>query len=105
MCFVLLHSVGLSLSIPHSNLVVREGDDIIITCLPSFSVAVEWISTTARGIVEPNTVEYDDPLSHMLVIHNANISHQGNYTCRVVGDTDGVIPTATATVNIRESKE
>lgn len=98
------HSVGLSVSLPESHLVVKEGDIIIIMCLPtSSSVAVQWdisISPAAHGTVEANAVEYDNPL----IIHNANKSHQGNYTCRVVGDLHGVIPSATAAVNVRESR-
>lgn len=104
--FVPSYSTGLSVSIPNNDLVVKEGDDIIVTCLPSsLEVAVEWDISTAHGILEPNTVEYDEPLRHTLVIHSANISHQGNYTCRVVGDIDGVIPSATAAIKVRESKE
>ena len=96
---------GLSLSIIDNDLVVKEGDDISITCLPSSSeVGLEWeipLSAASDGTL----VENEEPLRHTLTIRNANINHEGNYTCQVVGDEDGVIPTVAAFVKVRESKD
>lgn len=102
---VLSLCTGLSLSIIDNDLVVKEGDDISITCLPSSSeVGLEWeipLSASSDGTL----VKYEGPLRHTLTIQNANINHEGNYTCRVVGDEDGVISPLTAFVKVRESKD
>lgn len=85
---------------------MKEGDDITITCLPSsLTVAVEWdMQISATPLTGEGNVEYDEPLRQRIVIRDVDTSHEGNYTCRVVGDADGVIPSATAVVKVRQSK-
>ena len=83
---------------------MKEGDDVSITCLPSsLTVALEWnipITAVHGGAI----VEYDGPLQHEVRIRNAQKNHEGNYTCSVVGDSNGVIPTSTTFIRVRESK-
>ena len=91
---------GLSLSITNDDLVVKEGDDLSITCVPSTStVGLDW--ETPPGVV----VEYDEPLRHTVTIRNANINYEGYYICRVAGDVLGEIANDTAYVKVRESKK
>jgi hypothetical protein len=88
---------GLSLSVTEDDLVVKEGDDLSITCVPSTStVGLEWEIPTGA------VVEYDGPLRHTVTIRNANINHEGHYICRVAGDILGEISSATAFVKVRE---
>ena len=84
---------------------MKEGDDISIKCVPSTStVGLEWeIPTTASNT--GSVVEYDEPLRHTITIQNANKSHEGHYTCRVVGDVLEEISSDTAFVKVRESKK
>ena len=98
-------TVGLSLSIANDDLIVKEGDDLSITCKPSTTtVAVEWeipITAFTNGAV----VEYDEPLRHTVTIRNANIGHEGQYICRVAGDVLGEVSSDTTFVKVRESKK
>ena len=99
------HITGLALTITEGRRVVKEGDDISITCSPSSpSVAVVWDIPIAASNDDSNVVEYAEPLRHRVTIRNANINHEGNYTCRVLGDTNGVVSSSTAFVKVLESK-
>ena len=73
-------------------------------CVPSSStVALEWdipLATVHGGAI----VEYDGPLQHEVRIRNALKNHEGNFTCSVVGDSNGIIPTSTTFIKVRESK-
>ena len=90
--------------IPETDLVVKEGEDMDITCSPSSpAVALEWdipVAASSDGTV----VRYNEPLRHTLTIRNANLNHEGTYTCRVVRDRGGVVSAASASVKVRESK-
>ena len=98
------HKTGLTLTITEGMRVVKEGDDISITCSPSsLSVAVVWDIPIA-ALNDDSVVEYTEPLRHRVTIRNANINHEGNYTCHVLGDTSGVVPSSTAFVKVLESK-
>ena len=95
-----LFYAGLSLSVTNDDLVVKEGDDLTITCVPSTStVGLEW------EIPPGAVVEFDEPLRHTVTIRNANIAHEGRYICQVAGDVLGVISNDTAFVKVRESKK
>ena len=102
--YICIFHTELSLSITNDDLVVKEGDDLSITCVPSTAtVGLEWeipITASTTGAV----VEYDEPLRHTVTIRNANIHHEGHYICRVAGDVLGEISSATAFVKVRESK-
>ena len=83
---------------------MKEGDDISITCSPSLpSVAVVWDIPIAASN-DDSVIEYAEPLRHRVTIRNANINHEGNYTCRVMGDTNEVVSSSTAFVKVLESK-
>ena len=76
---------------------VQEGESVSLTCMPlPKTVALDW------ELPHPSTVvQYQEPLRHTLTIHGANINHNGNYTCSVVGDETSSI---TAYVRVFESK-
>ena len=76
---------------------VQEGESVSLTCMPlPETVALDW------ELPHTNTeVQYQEPLRHTLTIHGANINHNGNYTCSVVGDETSSI---TAHVRVLESK-
>ena len=98
--YICIFHADLSLSVTEDDLVVKEGDDLSITCVPSTStVGLEWEIPTGA------VVEYDGPLRHTVTIRNANINHEGHYICQVVGDVLGEISSATAFVKVRESKK
>ena len=102
--FSLTFPIDLTLTITETDLVVKEGEDIDITCSPSSpNVALEWgipVAASSEGTV----VSYNEPLRQTLTIRNANLNHEGTYTCRVVGDREGVVSAASASVKVRESK-
>ena len=83
---------------------MKEGEHIDITCSPSSpTVALEWdipVAASSDGTV----VIYNEPLRHTLTIHNASQNHEGTYTCRVLGDSGGVVSAAYASVKVRESE-
>ena len=76
---------------------VQEGESVSLSCTPlPETVALDW------ELPHPSTVvQYQEPLRHTLTIHGANINHNGNYTCSVVGDETSSI---TAYVRVLESK-
>ena len=91
--------LDLVLTILDNSLAVKEGEDITITCTPSVpTVQVVW--DTPVGIEA--LVNYRDPLHHSITIHNAILNHEGNYSCRVLGDKN--VATAMAFVHVRESE-
>ena len=84
---------------------MKEGDDLNIMCEPSSeTVGLEWVLPEAVSNNADTVVEYSEPLRHVLTIRNANIKHSGAYTCGVLGDVNGTIPSDSATVRVRESK-
>ena len=95
---------GLSLSISDDTLVVNEGNDLSIMCVPSTSpVGLDWeipITTATTGSV----VEYDEPFRQTITIRNANKNHEGRYICQVAGDVLGEISSDVVFVKVRESK-
>ena len=96
----------LSLTIPDVALVVKEGENIDITCIPSSpTVALEWELPVSVSDNAATMVDYDEPLHHTISLRRANIRHMGDYTCRVVGDVDRTITAASASVRVRESKK
>ena len=105
MTFLQYHShLGLLLSILDNSPVVKEGEDITITCTPSVpTVQVVW-DTPIASFSNETLVSYSEPLRHNITIHSANLNHEGNYTCRVFGDTDRMGAAATAYVHVRESE-
>ena len=102
---VVLCYTGLPLIIRNKDLVVKEGDDLNIVCEPSSeTVGLEWVLPEAVSNNADTVVEYSEPFRHVLTICNANIKHSGVYTCGVLGDVNGTIPSDSATVRVRESK-
>ena len=112
---IIMHSVfhktfciypELSLTIPDDALVVKEGDDVDITCIPlSPTVALEWELPASVSDDATTMVDYEELLRHTITLRRANIRHMGHYTCRVVGDVDRTITAASASVRVRESKK
>jgi len=99
-----LSHIDLLLTILDNSLIVKEGEDITITCTPSVStVQVIWDTPIALFSNE-TLVSYSEPLRHNITIHNANLNHEGNYSCRVFGDRDAMVAAATAYVHVRESE-
>ena len=74
-------------------------------CTPSLeTVGLEWeLPQTVVSNEATTVVQYIEPLRHTLTIR-ANINHNGNYTCSVVGDEQGAVPSITASVRVLESK-
>ena len=105
MTFLLyLSHIDLVLTILDNSLVVKEGEDITITCTPSVpTVQVVWDTPIALFSNE-TLVSYSEPLRHNLTIHDANLKHEGNYSCRVVGDRDRMVAAVTAHVHVRQSE-
>ena len=77
---------------------VKEGESVSLSCTPlPETVTLYW------ELPHPSTVvQYHEPLRHTLTIHGANISHNGNYTCSVVGDDEAF--SITVYVRVLESK-
>ena len=99
-----LPHIDLFLTILDNSLIVKEGEDIIITCTPSVpTVQVVWDTPIALFSNE-TLVSYSEPLQHSITIHNANLNHEGNYSCRVFGDRNRTVAAATAYVHVQESK-
>ena len=102
---VVLCYTGLTLTIRNKDLVVKEGDDLNVVCEPtSETVGLEWVLPEAVSNNADTVVEYSELLRHVLTLRNANIKHSGVYTCGVLGDVNGTIPSDSATVRVRESK-
>ena len=102
----LLHipHLDLFLTILESTPVVKEGEDVIITCTPSVTtVQVVW-DTPIALISSEARFSYSEPLRHNLTIHNANLNHEGNYSCRVLGDVAAIVATVVAYVHVQESE-
>ena len=92
-------TVGLTLSIVEDELEVKEGENLNIRCLPtSETVVVVW------KIPASATANFHHPSNHTITLRNAKTDHEGNYTCSVLGDEEEVISTATASVDVLESK-
>lgn len=83
---------------------MKEGEDHFLFCIPSIpTVQLVWDTPSATSNNEA-VITYSEPLRHNLTIHNANVNHEGNYTCRVAGDRNGVIAPVTVFVNVQESE-
>lgn len=101
---LLTFHLGLLLTILDSSPVVKEGDDITITCVPSVStVHVVWDTPFALFSNETR-VSYSEPFQHSITVHNANLDQAGDYYCRVFGDRNGSVTTATAYLHVRQSE-
>ena len=83
---------------------MKEGENRTLTCIPSIrTVQLLW-DTPITAFNNETLISYSEPLRHNITIHNASLNHEGNYTCRVAGDRNGVVAAVTAFVNVRESE-
>lgn len=86
-------------------MIVKEGDNLDIKCVPSSeTVAVQWTIPITASVDDSTVVQYHTSPHHTITLRNANINHQGVYTCGVLGDEQNIITSVNASVKVLESK-
>ena len=76
-----------TLSSPTTNVTVREGEDIILTCIPSVdTVTLKWQHIIpGLGPISTN-LECVDEYCHTIIISDATFINEGQYVCHVISD-------------------
>ena len=72
----------LTIDTPFSGITILQGDDIILSCIPSESdIALQW-SYDGNDINSSPVYHFTPPfLNHDLTISNANDTDSGSYVC------------------------
>ena len=77
-----------TLSSPTTNVTVREGEDIILTCTPSVdTVTLKWLQIPGLGLIDiSNNLECVDEYCHTIIISAATTNDEGHYVCYIISE-------------------